>query len=220
MSGLWRAVCSLRRKWEWKSDELKRTVATSEDGGAEEPLKHFNLKTSTTSLLTPPQTVSKLSPTLADSDKLKMLRQDLPRLVWQSAGICRDGTTMAAAIAQVEYWQEEFANLAVSRSLLHRQPGKVVALETIAADAELRVWAETRNLLDVAWLILKSAHFRTESRGGHYRTDYPDVAEAWAVHTIAQQQHKGAFNNTCWSKAPLLTRDNKKIKLAVHPLDQ
>ncbi|HEY9882777.1 MAG TPA: L-aspartate oxidase, partial [Thermosynechococcaceae cyanobacterium] len=188
----------------WKSDELKRTVATSEDGGAEEPLKHFNLKASTISLLTSPQTVSKLPPALANSDKLKMLRQELPRLVWQSAGICRDGTTMAAAIAQVEYWQEEFANLAVSRLLLHRQSGKVVALETIAADAELRVWAETRNLLDVAWLILKSAYFRTESRGGHYRTDYPDVAEAWAVHTIAQQQHKGAFNNTCWSKAPLL----------------
>jgi L-aspartate oxidase len=188
----------------WRSKELEKVVEALKDGGAEAPLEHSNLKTSTLSPLIPPQPISKLPSALADSDKLKILRQELPRLVWRSAGICRDGTTMAAAIAQVEYWQEEFANLAVSRSLLHRQPGTVVVLETIAADAELRVWAETRNLLDVAWLILKSAYFRTESRGGHYRTDYPDVAEAWAVHTIAQQHHKGAFSNTCWSKAPLM----------------
>ena len=188
----------------WSSEEVGGVVEALKDGETEEPLKHSKLKTSTISLLTPLQHISKLPPDLADSDKLKMLRQELPRLVWQSAGICRDGTTMAAAIAQVEYWQEAFANLAVSRSLLHRQPGKVVAFEAIAADAELRIWAETRNLLDVAWLILKSAHFRTESRGGHYRIDYPDVAEVWAVHTIAQQHHKGAFSNTCWSKAPLL----------------
>ncbi|WP_242036732.1 L-aspartate oxidase [Leptolyngbya sp. FACHB-321] len=188
----------------WRSEASEQVVETLEGGSTEELLEHSNRKTSTLAPLTPLQPISKLPSTLADSDKLKMLRQELPRLVWQSAGICRDGTTMAAAIAQVEYWQEEFANLAVSRALLHRQPGKVVALEAIAADAELRVWAETRNLLDVAWLILKSAHFRTESRGGHYRVDYPDVAEAWAVHTIAQQHHKGAFSNTCWSKAPLL----------------
>ena len=33
---------------------------------------------------------------------------------------------------------------------------------------------ETINMLSIAWLITKSALIRTESRGGHYRSDYPE----------------------------------------------
>jgi len=50
----------------------------------------------------------------------------------------------------------------------------------------LRLWAETQNLLDVAYLILKSAAFRKESRGGHYRSDYPEAVNEWQVHTMIQ----------------------------------
>ncbi|MEL6456231.1 MAG: hypothetical protein AAFQ40_16150, partial [Cyanobacteria bacterium J06623_5] len=39
----------------------------------------------------------------------------------------------------------------------------------------------------IAALILKSAAFRTESRGGHYRSDYPDPQEKWLVHTVIHQ---------------------------------
>lgn len=40
---------------------------------------------------------------------------------------------------------------------------------------QLRLWGETRNLLDVAYLILKSAVERTESPGKHYQLDYPQT---------------------------------------------
>ena len=33
---------------------------------------------------------------------------------------------------------------------------------------------ETINMLSIAWLITNSALIRTESRGGHYRSDYPE----------------------------------------------
>ncbi|PSB67961.1 hypothetical protein C7B61_03425, partial [filamentous cyanobacterium CCP1] len=52
--------------------------------------------------------------------------------------------------------------------------------------AQLRVWSETRNLLDIAYLILKSAALRTESRGGHYRSDFPQTDPAWQVHTLIE----------------------------------
>ncbi|MGB3207032.1 MAG: L-aspartate oxidase, partial [Crinalium sp.] len=48
---------------------------------------------------------------------------------------------------------------------------------------------ETRNLLDVAFLILKSAAFRQESRGGHYRLDFPTSDALWQVHTLVQKNH-------------------------------
>ncbi|MBF2028961.1 MAG: L-aspartate oxidase, partial [Oscillatoriales cyanobacterium C42_A2020_001] len=53
----------------------------------------------------------------------------------------------------------------------------------------VRSWAEVRNLLEIAELILRSAHFRTESRGGHYRSDYPETDPAWQVHTLVQRNH-------------------------------
>ncbi|XGV98874.1 MAG: L-aspartate oxidase [Leptolyngbya sp. BL-A-14] len=138
----------------------------------------------------------------ADFDKINALRQELPRLVWQSAGICREGSVMAAAIAQIQLWQEDFDQLAVSRSLLSLKPEQHLTIEAIDSDSPLRVWAETRNLLDVAWLILKSAQFRTESRGGHYRIDYPQTEDLWAVHTLCQTDPTTA-NDTQWSKAPV-----------------
>ena len=63
-------------------------------------------------------------------------------------------------------------------------------------ERQLRLWAETRNLLDVAYLILTSAAFRKESRGGHYRLDYPQSDPNWQVHTLVQ------YHN--WWKAPVL----------------
>jgi L-aspartate oxidase len=50
------------------------------------------------------------------------------------------------------------------------------------------LWSETRNLLDIAYLILKSAAFRTESRGGHYRLDYPNPDPNCQAHTLVQYE--------------------------------
>jgi L-aspartate oxidase len=52
----------------------------------------------------------------------------------------------------------------------------------------IRTWGELRNLYDIAWLILKSAAFRTESRGGHFREDYPATDPLWQVHTVIEQE--------------------------------
>ena len=120
-------------------------------------------------------------------ERLKVLRQEVPRLVWQSAGICREQKGLTTAIAQVEVWQQEFAALPLSQFLLNLPPAQSVNFALPDNDRQLRLWAETRNLLDVAYLILKSAVFRTESRGGHYRLDYPQPNPSWQVHTLVQK---------------------------------
>ena len=120
--------------------------------------------------------------------QLEEIRQNLPRVVWQSAGICREKSSLETAISQVASWQEDFAALPLSQLLLSLKPTQSVNFQQPQIEKELRLWAETRNLLDVAELILKSAVFRTESRGGHYRLDYPQTDPNWQVHTLVQNQ--------------------------------
>ncbi|MDL2231868.1 hypothetical protein LJB85_03930 [Porphyromonadaceae bacterium OttesenSCG-928-L07] len=43
-----------------------------------------------------------------------------------------------------------------------------------------------RNLLTVARLIIKSALYREESRGGHYREDFPQSNDKFLVHIVQQ----------------------------------
>jgi L-aspartate oxidase len=120
--------------------------------------------------------------------QLAEIRQNLPRVVWQSAGICREKSSLENAISQVASWQEDFAALPLSQLLLSLKPTQSVNFQQPQIEKELRLWAETRNLLDIAELILKSAVFRTESRGGHYRLDYPQTDPNWQVHTLVQNQ--------------------------------
>jgi len=152
--------------------------------------------------LTPDQSVlnqesaSISSLTLSDeatkTDKMLAMQDQLKRLVWQSAGICRSAQTLERAIAQVEVWQSELAALPLSQQLRNLTPQKTVQLDVPNADYLVRTWGETSNLLDIAYLILKSALFRTESRGGHYRLDYPQPDPNWQMHTLVQEE--------CWWK--------------------
>ncbi|MEH2168222.1 MAG: L-aspartate oxidase [Nostoc sp.] len=129
--------------------------------------------------------------------QLETLREKLPRLVWESAGICREQSKLETAIATIESWQQDFAALPLSQFLLALRPVEPASFDLPDVERQLGLWAETRNLLDVADLILKSAAFRTESRGGHFRLDYPQPDSNWQVHTLIQTNH--------WWKSRLLS---------------
>jgi L-aspartate oxidase len=73
---------------------------------------------------------------------------ELQALMWDAAGIERDGQSMAAALRVMAAWD--------------RTP-----------DVDSRPAIELRSLALVARLVLEAANRRTESRGAHYRRDYP-----------------------------------------------
>ena len=129
-----------------------------------------------------------------DIEAIEKLRVELPNLVWQSAGICRGQRDLESAIFQVEIWRQEYASLPLSQTLVKLRPGKILdfSLADEETSLQLRNWGEVGNLLDIGYLILKSAAFRTESRGGHYRLDYPLTDPGWCSHTLIQ--------NTNWYK--------------------
>jgi succinate dehydrogenase/fumarate reductase flavoprotein subunit len=49
----------------------------------------------------------------------------------------------------------------------------------IASFADTVAWGELRNLLLTAVLITRAASQREESRGAHYRSDFPAASPAW-----------------------------------------
>jgi L-aspartate oxidase len=95
-------------------------------------------------------------------------------------------TTPAAEIAatraalQAEMWRDA--------GLLRDRPGLERAADWIAEHrakphaVDTRDAVELRNLLDVARLIVRLALFREESRGAHYRSDFPATAEGRSRH--------------------------------------
>ena len=52
---------------------------------------------------------------------------------------------------------------------------------------------ETRNLLTLGRLVAAAALARRESRGSHYRTDYPDPRERWARRLFWTYEPGGGF---------------------------
>ncbi|MGK7884115.1 MAG: L-aspartate oxidase [Crocosphaera sp.] len=124
------------------------------------------------------------------------IRQTLPQLIWQSAGISRNQTVLEEAIAQVSLWQKQLKSLSISQPILNLLPSQSVKLEVDTDQNYLRTCSETINLVDIAFLMLKSALFRTESRGGHYRQDYAQSSQQWEKHTLVCDSRwwKGEIN--------------------------
>jgi len=123
---------------------------------------------------------------------LQTLREQLRVLVWDSAGISRTETELAQGVAQVEAWREMVTGLSIAQFLQGERVSNPIKFSDPNAEQQLRCAGETFNLLDVAYLVLKSALFREESRGGHYRSDYPRSRPEWQVHTLIQ-------NDTWWT---------------------
>jgi L-aspartate oxidase len=95
---------------------------------------------------------------------------------------------MNQAIAQVKDWRSQMHNLTLNQYVAGLSSTQQFKLPHESAESQLKLYAETLNLLDIGYLILQSATFRTESRGGHYREDYPDTLASWQKHTIIQEE--------------------------------
>ncbi|MEM8505111.1 MAG: L-aspartate oxidase [Cyanobacteria bacterium P01_D01_bin.1] len=116
--------------------------------------------------------------------QLTQWREALPQLIWSHVGINREQASIEMATKQVVEWQTQFEQLSISRALT-LEIGETLRLKSMDSQ-QIRLWGEVRNLLVIAALILKSANFRTESRGGHYRSDYPNSDKQWLVHTLVE----------------------------------
>lgn len=119
---------------------------------------------------------------------LQQLREELRVIVWDTVGICRTEGELIHGLTQVEAWRKEVSCLSITEVFEGKNKTATIQFSDPNAEKQLRCVGEMLNLLDVAYLVLKSALFRQESRGGHYRADYPRSRQEWQVHTMIQDE--------------------------------
>jgi fumarate reductase (CoM/CoB) subunit A len=93
-------------------------------------------------------------------------RNDVQQLVVESVGQVRRADRLQAAMQQLDQLEARFDTVGVSG-------------DTVRARFDcLRLSLETRNLIQVARLLATAALMREESRGGHFRLDFPERDDA------------------------------------------
>ncbi|MEM2834319.1 MAG: FAD-binding protein [Candidatus Nezhaarchaeales archaeon] len=109
-----------------------------------------------------------------DSKSVAQVRSRLGKLMWEGAGISRTEDSLSKVESEIEYMK---ANI-----LPKLKPAET---KTLHYNKELVEVLETFNLVRVAEILVKSAKIRKESRGAHWRLDYPKRDDVnWLKHIV------------------------------------
>jgi len=125
-------------------------------------------------------------------------------VMWRHVGILRRGKELSAAIALLE--KMELNALATSEKRLSAStgdghghtvtPGSGGAVAATEQEHATRADFELRNLHTLATLIARSALAREESRGSHYRSDFPyRDDDIFQKHSLIRRSKDVAFEN-------------------------
>lgn len=105
----------------------------------------------------------------------RALRKGIQETMLTHCGIIRDAASLQTGMQKLGNYADLFWN--------HRTSSDA----SLIYNNTLVQAIETDNLLIQAFACLASAHFRTESRGAHFRSDYPRRDNShWLAHTIVQ----------------------------------
>jgi L-aspartate oxidase len=97
----------------------------------------------------------------------RAVQQELRSLMWEDCGIVRSDARLDEALERVTALRDR------AHALFAAGP----------VDTDL---AETRNLCDVALLVVRSARKRKESRGLHFNVDHPDTDDRFRTDTVVR----------------------------------
>ena len=114
---------------------------------------------------------------------------DLRKLCWSNLGVSRNEANMSKFLHTI---RDEMAQLNKNDFLK--------SLETLRFDQRIKLSEPNRRVLNLlldlknrqitTMTLLKACLFREESRGGHYRDDFPDKDKNWECHTRQQLDKK------------------------------
>lgn len=114
-----------------------------------------------------------------DGERLGVIREDLGVAMGELVGIFRTQDRIAKAKEKIKEFKKRYEGVFL------QDTGRIFNTELIMA-------LELQSLLDVAETIVEGAFAREESRGAHYRLDFPQRDDQrWLKHTLAYQTDSG-----------------------------
>ncbi|WP_296788493.1 fumarate reductase (CoM/CoB) subunit TfrA [uncultured Methanobrevibacter sp.] len=108
------------------------------------------------------------------SVKPKEFKNRIKQLMWEKVSIVRDEKTLNEALKELLEMKKELDDLNVS-NIKQYNTELVTALEVI-------------NMVEICILTVKSAILRRESRGAHYRSDYPETNDEWKKSIVVNEK--------------------------------
>jgi succinate dehydrogenase / fumarate reductase flavoprotein subunit/fumarate reductase flavoprotein subunit len=131
------------------------------------------------------------------------LREQLENLMWTKVGVVRNGPDMQSALPAIEEIRERInsASAGLSPTPLRggdRGGGSALDSHTSTVNPVYNApWNEainTENLARVAEMLTRSALAREESRGAHYRSDFPERNVEWLKNVCIRLRDDGRFD--------------------------
>ena len=99
------------------------------------------------------------------SIKPQEFKENIKNLMWEKVAIVREEKTLNEALKELQKMQENLDKLDVSDKKQY--------------NTELMTALEVINMVEICILTVKSAILRRESRGAHFRSDFPETIDMW-----------------------------------------
>ena len=112
------------------------------------------------------------------SIKPQEFKNNIKKLMWEKVAIVREEKTLNEALGELQQMQKDLVNLDVK--------------DTKQYNTELVTALEVNNMVEICILTVKSAILRRESRGAHFRSDYPETKDEWKK-SIVMSKNKIEF---------------------------
>jgi len=152
----------------------RRAGKRAEDLAKNQPWPHLSAGTVTRALERWEVALSPRSGARGTGDSTFDIRRELTSLMTDQVGVFRIGSELEDAVARIRELQVRYRRLPPSYGV---QPFNYALID----------YLEVGYLLELSELIAAGALARTESRGAHYRLDYPQRDdEMWLHHTFAR----------------------------------
>ena len=108
------------------------------------------------------------------SIKPQEFKNNIKKLMWEKVAIVREEKTLNEALKELQEMQKDLVNLDVK--------------DTKQYNTELVTALEVINMVEICILTVKSAILRRESRGAHFRSDFPETKDEWKKSIVMNKE--------------------------------
>ena len=105
-----------------------------------------------------------MTPFSAKPGNIQILRDKLLDIMWDDVGVMRDAAGLSRGITRLAELKDEMHQVGVAQ-------------DNLAFNLSWHDWLNLQSLVDISEVIAKAGQWRENSRGAHFREDFPDAGE-------------------------------------------